>query len=87
MGHDFEAFADGSLAIGMPRPATAHYVNPYWHKYNQGLAKLTEADRSKGPLLAPGADHFLQRDNPGYVAAEVSELLDKIETELGGVEL
>jgi pimeloyl-ACP methyl ester carboxylesterase len=83
VGHDFETFAQGSLAIGMPYSISIHYVNPYWRKYNQGLARLTEGERSKGPLIASGADHFIQRDNPDFVAVEVSEVLYKIAGELG----
>ncbi|KAL2213774.1 hypothetical protein CC79DRAFT_1327670 [Sarocladium strictum] len=85
VGHDFETFAQGSLAIGMPYSISIHYVNPYWHKYNQGLARLTEGGRSKGPLIASAADHFIQRDRPHFVAVEVSEVLDKIAGELGVV--
>lgn len=84
LGHDFEVFANGSVAIGMPKAASIHYANPYWHRYNEGLAKLTDAGRSKGPIQVPGADHFIQRDNPDFVAVEVSEVLDKVEAEIDG---
>jgi pimeloyl-ACP methyl ester carboxylesterase len=78
VGHDFEAFADESAKMGSPKPLTLAYVNPYWHTYNQGLAKITETERSKGPLQAPGAGHFIQKDNPTFVAQELDELLSKI---------
>lgn len=83
VGHDFETFAKGSLTMCMPYSTSIHYVNPYWHKYNQGLARLTEVERSRGPLVAPFAGHFIQRDNPTFVAVEVSEVLDKVAGELG----
>ncbi|KAL0929711.1 uncharacterized protein CTRU02_215354 [Colletotrichum truncatum] len=78
VGHDFETFAEESEKMGHPRLLTQTYVNPYWHAYNQGLVKITEAGKSKGPLQAPNAGHFVQRDNPDFVAKELNELLSKI---------
>ncbi|RAL08220.1 uncharacterized protein BO97DRAFT_461692 [Aspergillus homomorphus CBS 101889] len=66
VGHEFEAFeAEFARMSGVASPRlTEVYLNPYWHRFNHGLATLTEPARSRGPLQAPGAGHFIQRDNP-----------------------
>ncbi|CAL5871066.1 uncharacterized protein PFLUO_LOCUS5312 [Penicillium psychrofluorescens] len=78
VGHDFETFAQESTNIGWSKSATTTYLNPFWHKYNEGLVKITEEGRSKGPLQAPGSGHFVQKDNPAFVAQELDELLSKV---------
>ena len=78
VGHDFMAFARENERIGIPQAVAINYTNPYWHRYNEGLARLTEKDRSKGPIQAPGTGHFVQRDNPTFVLAEILELLNKL---------
>lgn len=77
VGHDFETFAEHSARMGLPQALSMTYLNPYWHKYNEGLAKITELEKSKGPLLAPGSGHFIQQDGPGFVAQGLAELLEK----------
>lgn len=37
----------------------------------------------RGPLVARGCGHFIQRDDPGFVAAEVVTLLERLDG-LGG---
>lgn len=78
VGHDFETFAEESTKMGPPKPVTNRFVNPYWQRYNEGLAKITESEYSKGPIIAPNAGHFIQKDNPEFVAHEINELLEKI---------
>jgi len=78
VGHDFMAFAKENEKTGTPQAMAINYTNPYWHRYNEGLAKLTEKERSKGPIQAPGCGHFVQRDNPTFVVAEIAELLDRL---------
>lgn len=77
VGHDFKTFAEHSARMGLPQALSLTYSNPYWHKYNEGLVKITEPEKSKGPLLAPGAGHFIQQDSPSFVAQELTELLSK----------
>ncbi|KAF5867269.1 hypothetical protein ETB97_000038 [Aspergillus alliaceus] len=77
VGPDFDTFAEESVKMGPPKPVTNRFVNPYWQKYNEGLAKITEPEYSKGPLHAPNAGHFIQKDNPEFVAQELNELLRK----------
>lgn len=55
------------------------YANPAWHEYNKGLARLTNAERAKGPIIAPGCGHFIQRDNPGFVVQEVLKMWKDIQ--------
>lgn len=57
------------------------YSNPLWHKYNQGLAHLTDETFSKGPLQAKGCGHFIQRDDPNFVVDETLDLVDKVRME------
>ena len=79
MGHGFEAFAEESQrTMGTPKGLSMKYSNPVWDRYNRGLARLTDADRSKGPVQATGCGHFIQRDDPMLVADETLELVDKI---------
>ncbi|KAE8150636.1 Alpha/Beta hydrolase protein [Aspergillus avenaceus] len=78
VGHDFETFAQEMTQMGAPKSIITTYMNPYWHEYNKGLTKITEPERSKGPLQAPGASHFIQKDNPDFVAQELDGLLSKV---------
>ena len=79
VGHDFDAFAAESLvSMGTPVGLSMAYMNPAWHRYNQGLVRLTVRERAKGPLFAKGCGHFIQRDDPLFVAGETLELVDKV---------
>ncbi|RFU24702.1 hypothetical protein B7463_g11639, partial [Scytalidium lignicola] len=79
VGHGFEAFAqEGLKGLGIPPPVTMNYANKHWHEYNQGLAKLTTLERSKGPIQAEKCGHFIQKDDPEFTAREIVELLAKI---------
>ena len=50
-----------------------------WEKYNEGFCKLTDSERAKGPLIAPGTGHFVQKDNPPFVAEQLEELVKNVE--------
>jgi hypothetical protein len=54
------------------------YFDPAWHRYNEGIAKITSRELSKGPVEAKGCGHLIHKDNPELVANEISELLDKL---------
>jgi len=77
VGHDWDEFADQNEKgpLKMPKAATQFYVNPPWASYNAGLTKLAESGEVK---IAKGCGHFVQRDDPAFVAAELSNLLDDI---------
>jgi len=51
-----------------------------WVKYNEGLCGLTEPERAKGPLIAPNSGHFVQKDNPQFVAEQLLDLIKKVES-------
>ena len=79
VGHDFDAFAAESLrTMGTPIGLSMTYMNPIWHKYNQGLVHITDREKSKGPIFAKGCGHFIQRDDPDFVVRETLELVDKV---------
>ncbi|KAL6230453.1 hypothetical protein BDW75DRAFT_234380 [Aspergillus navahoensis] len=54
------------------------YVNPFWKTYNEGLVKTTQAKRAKGPVIAEGAGHFVQKDRPDMVVKEIVEILGRV---------
>ena len=49
-----------------------------WEKYNEELLKLGASDRTTGVVFAPKASHFIQKDNPQFVATQVEDLLSKV---------
>ncbi|KAI1269400.1 Alpha/Beta hydrolase protein [Xylariaceae sp. FL1019] len=80
VGHDPELFARESLEGSMKTPLVIsdNYTNPTWHKYNQGLTEITDADKSSGPIIAENCGHFVQRDNPMLVADLACQLLARV---------
>ncbi|KAK7519177.1 Alpha/beta hydrolase fold-1 [Phyllosticta citriasiana] len=80
VGHDPDEFArqsqTGSLSI--PVALTNAYVNPAWHAYNSDLVKIADCNHVKGPIIAPKCGHFIQQDDPAFVARELCELLDRL---------
>jgi len=66
--------------MGLSVSLTMKYAaNPAWHEYNEGLARLTDVERAKGPIIAPDCGHFVQRDNPGFVVQEVLNMWKDIQ--------
>ena len=79
IGHEFEAFEKEFERMGGASPLlTRVYMNPYWQRFNEGLTQITESERSKGPLQAPGSGHFVQKDNPEFVEKELRWMLERI---------
>lgn len=79
IGHDPVAFAEEGLRLnGTPKGLNESYMQPTWDEYNKGLLELGNEQRTKGVVIANGAGHFIQRDNPGCVAEEVRELIEKV---------
>jgi pimeloyl-ACP methyl ester carboxylesterase len=78
VGHDFDTFAEESTQMGVPKLVTNTFINPFWHRYNEALVNITESEYRKGPIFAPKASHFVQRDSPSFVAQELDELLEKV---------
>ncbi|KAI4762730.1 alpha/beta-hydrolase [Aureobasidium sp. EXF-3400] len=80
VGHDPETFAqENEKSFGVRQALVMEYVNPVWHEYNKGLASLTDRDKSQGPVIAKGCGHFIQRDDPEFVATEIYDLLQRLE--------
>lgn len=80
VGHDWETFAEQSYqgSLHTPKLLTMTYANVAWQKYNEGLTKITDADKAIGPIIAVGCGHFVQKDGPGFVADETASLLDRV---------
>ncbi|KAH0342877.1 alpha/beta-hydrolase, partial [Aureobasidium melanogenum] len=81
VGHDDMTFAqenEVSKSFGVSPALVNKYINPVWREYNKELATLTSSDRSKGPVVAKGCGHFIQRDDPGFVASEVCDMLQRL---------
>jgi hypothetical protein len=85
VGHDWDEFADqcekGSLSVS--KAVINAYLNPAWAKYNQGLTTLltpagSEPDQKQKVKIAKGCGHFIQRDDPVFVAREINDLLDDL---------
>ncbi|KAI0852598.1 alpha/beta-hydrolase [Daldinia vernicosa] len=83
VGHDWATFAEEGLrgSMNVPEGLTNRYVNPPWAAYNEGLARLTSADRARGPVIATGCGHFIQKDDPALVAELTDDLLRNIEAD------
>ena len=67
-----------SKTVGLAQIMTRIYFDPAWHSYHEGLAQITSPELSKGPIIAKGCGHLIQRDNPQLVANEVSEVIKKL---------
>ncbi len=60
--------------MGIPKALTNAYTNTGWADYNAGLGRLTGGEVSV--KIAKGCGHFIQKDDPGFVANELSQLLE-----------
>jgi len=79
VGHDPETFAEMSfLMMGTPKSLSKKFTNAYWAKYNQGLTKLTDEDKCDGVVIANGCGHFIQKDDPSFVAKEIESMIEKL---------
>lgn len=85
VGHDPLVFAregeEGSM--GTPAAVTMAYTEPAWARYHAEMMGVTEAERGRGPLVAVGAGHFVQRDVPEFVARVVGEQVEAVEATFG----
>ncbi|KAI0434905.1 hypothetical protein F5Y09DRAFT_337297 [Xylaria sp. FL1042] len=80
-GHELEQFSKEEWEMmKVPIGMAEMYTQPMWTKHNEGLSRLTDPDRSKGPLIAPKCGHFIQKDNPPFVAEQLGDLIKKVET-------
>ncbi|KAI0176084.1 alpha/beta-hydrolase [Hypoxylon sp. FL1284] len=83
VGHDWDTFAEegwrGSLRV--PKSLTNAFMNPAWARYNEGLVCITDEDRARGPLIARACGHFIQRDDPAFVAELTEHLVKRVEAD------
>ncbi|KAI8962158.1 alpha/beta-hydrolase [Daldinia sp. FL1419] len=81
VGHDWETFAEEGLrgSMKVPKGLTNKYMNTPWAAYNEGLTHLTDAHRARGPVIAVGCGHFIQKDDPLLVAELTDDLIRKVE--------
>ncbi len=63
--------------MSVPKAVTNRYMNPAWASYNEGLTRLTKANGSL--KIAPKCGHFIQKDDPAFVAAEINTILNALE--------
>ncbi|KAI0111070.1 Alpha/beta hydrolase fold-1 [Nemania sp. FL0031] len=83
VGHELETFSKQERAVfKVPIGMAAMYTQPLWQEYNEGLRLLTDPDRAKGPIIAPRSGHFIQKDNPEFVAKQLEELINNVESTL-----
>jgi hypothetical protein len=53
-------------------------VHRYWAKYNDSLTKITDEDMCDGVVIAEGCGHFIQKDDPSFVAKVVGKMIEKL---------
>lgn len=52
-------------------------MNPAWAAYNEGLTRLVEGQTEV--KIAEGCGHFIQKDDPVFVAAEINGILNELQ--------
>ncbi|CZT00842.1 uncharacterized protein RAG0_08710 [Rhynchosporium agropyri] len=78
VGHDPDTFADVSLAMmGIPK-SLSKITNEYWAQYNDSLTEITDVGKCKGVVIAKGCGHFIQKDNPCFVAQVISDMVKEL---------
>jgi hypothetical protein len=50
----------------------------YWAKYNESLTNITDEVRCDGVTIARDCGHFIQTDDPSFVAKQVRGMLEKL---------
>ncbi|KAK3296345.1 Alpha/Beta hydrolase protein [Chaetomium fimeti] len=78
VGHDWDEFADqcekGPLAV--PKAIINTYMNPAWGTYNEGLTRLVQV--TSDVKIAKGCGHFIQKDDPAFVAGKIDGILNEL---------
>ncbi|KAK4043837.1 Alpha/Beta hydrolase protein [Parachaetomium inaequale] len=79
VGHDWDEFAEqcehGSLSVS--KAVINTYMNPAWGAYNTGLTHLVQTKSTV--KIAEGCGHFIQKDDPAFVAAEINSILNELQ--------
>lgn len=77
VGHDPDKYAQEALeTMGIPKSFTARWLQPAHNGHNKQLLEI--GDRSGFPeiVIAKGCGHFVQRDNPRFVAQIIAKMLN-----------
>jgi hypothetical protein len=61
----------------VPKAVINRYMNPAWGSYNEGLTHLVETKHEV--KIAEGCGHFIQKDDPAFVATEINKILNELE--------
>ncbi|KAK4239600.1 Alpha/Beta hydrolase protein [Achaetomium macrosporum] len=79
VGHDWDEFAEQSekSSLSVSKAVTNAYMNPAWGAYNKGLTRLVQTESEV--KIAKGCGHFIQKDGPGFVAGEISGILNELQ--------
>lgn len=80
VGHDPEAFAqEGLIKMRTPKSFTARWVQTAWDAYNKELLEVGDTSDFPEVVMAKGCGHFVQRDDPNFVAEIVGKMLDGLQ--------
>ncbi|PVH75999.1 hypothetical protein DL98DRAFT_562158 [Cadophora sp. DSE1049] len=79
VGHDPETFAELSYEMMETPRSLSRITNGYWAKYNEDLTQITDEGKSKGVVIARGCGHFIQKDDPEFVAKQISSMVKELE--------
>jgi pimeloyl-ACP methyl ester carboxylesterase len=58
---------------------TLTYNSPNWLCYLEKLANLVPPHLRKGPVVAKGSGHFIPLEQPKQVAAEIKDLIGRLQ--------
>ncbi|KAK4178011.1 hypothetical protein QBC36DRAFT_386246 [Triangularia setosa] len=86
VGHDWEEFAEQCKkgTMDVLKQVINAFMNPAWANYNDGLIRLVQSPESQTPVkIARGCGHFIQKDDPEFVAKEIKHLLDSLQVSNG----
>jgi len=79
VGHDPVAFAtEGYKMMGTPKSFTERWSQKAWDEYNQGLLRIGDTTNFPQVLIAKGCGHFVQKDDPAFVADLIGKMLDAL---------
>lgn len=67
--------------MSTPKAVINAYLNAAWGRYNEGLTRLVQVetpDKKPEVKIAKGCGHFIQKDDPAFVAGEINSILEKL---------
>lgn len=77
VGHDPEVLGQETLErMGTPKSFTARWLQAAWEAYHKALLNVGDTNDFPEVVIAKGCGHFVQRDDPMFVAGIVEKMLD-----------